>query len=212
MKHIVDSMQQLAEVVENVGVSTKEINEIIKMIGDIAAQTNLLSLNASIEAARAGEAGRGFAVVAGEIGTLADNSAHSVQQIGEIIANINGQVDTMVERTRESVTTIQENTLAVNKAYETFHTIYTDINSTSEIVTSMIEEIEQVNDVASNMAAISEEQSASAEEISATIEVLAANAQTVTQESTQVEECAEVVAESAKPLQAICRNLNCNKK
>lgn len=200
MKHIVDSMQQLAEVVENVGVSTKEINEIIKMIGDIAAQTNLLSLNASIEAARAGEAGRGFAVVAGEIGTLADNSAHSVQQIGEIIANINGQVDTMVERTRESVTTIQENTLAVNKAYETFHTIYTDINSTSEIVTSMIEEIEQVNDVASNMAAISEEQSASAEEISATIEVLAANAQTVTQESTQVEECAEVVAESAETL------------
>ena len=93
-----------------------------------------------------------------------------------------------------------ENTLAVNKAYETFHTIYTDINSTSEIVTSMIEEIEQVNDVASNMAAISEEQSASAEEISATIEVLAANAQTVTQESTQVEECAEVVAESAKTL------------
>ena len=200
MEHIVEAMQQLADVVANVGKSTEEINGIINMIGDIASQTNLLSLNASIEAARAGEAGKGFAVVAGEIGNLADDSAKAVHQIGEIIANINGQVGNMVEKTKESASLIQENSTVVNTACQTFNSIYNDITETSEIVTSMIGEIAQVNDVASNMAAISEEQSASAEEISATIDVLATNADQVTSESRQVEECAEVVSGSAATL------------
>ena len=200
MEQIVSSMQELADVVANVGASTEEINGIIKMIGDIASQTNLLSLNASIEAARAGEAGRGFAVVAGEIGNLADDSAKSVQQIGEIIANINGQVSHMVQKTKESVSLIQQNSQVVNTACETFNTIYTDITETSKIVTSMIDEIAQVNDVAGNMAAISEEQSASAEEISATIEVLAENAEQLTTESEQMEECAQVVSKSSELL------------
>ena len=200
MDCIVSSMQELADVVANVGTSTEEINGIIKMIGDIASQTNLLSLNASIEAARAGEAGRGFAVVAGEIGNLADDSAKSVQQIGEIIANINGQVSHMVQKTKESVSLIQQNSQVVNTACETFNTIYTDITETSKIVTSMIDEIAQANDVAGNMAAISEEQSASAEEISATIEVLAENAEQLTTESEQMEECAEVVSKSSELL------------
>ena len=200
MEQIVSSMQELADVVANVGASTEEINGIIKMIGDIASQTNLLSLNASIEAARAGEAGRGFAVVAGEIGNLADDSAKSVQQIGEIITNINGQVSHMVQKTKESVSLIQQNSQVVNTACETFNTIYTDITETSKIVTSMIDEIAQVNDVAGNMAAISEEQSASAEEISATIEVLAENAEQLTTESEQMEECAQVVSKSSELL------------
>lgn len=65
------SIRSLEEAVNKVGSASKEIVDIIKLIGDIADETNLLSLNASIEAARAGEAGRGFAVVASEIGSLA---------------------------------------------------------------------------------------------------------------------------------------------
>lgn len=65
------SIHNLEEAVNKVGTASGEIVDIIKLIGDIAEETNLLSLNASIEAARAGEAGRGFAVVASQIGVLA---------------------------------------------------------------------------------------------------------------------------------------------
>ena len=82
------SIRSLEEAVNKVGLASKEIVDIIKLIGDIADETNLLSLNASIEAARAGEAGRGFAVVASEIGSLAKNSTESVGHITQLITEI----------------------------------------------------------------------------------------------------------------------------
>lgn len=201
MQSVVSSMKELASVVESVGESTEEINGIIKIIGSIASQTNLLSLNASIEAARAGEVGKGFAVVADEIGKLADESAQSVQKIGEIINKITSQVGTMVGKTRESVGIIEENSTSITEACSTFKGICDDIANTSNVMEEMMGQMGMVNDVASNMAAISEQQSASTEEISATIDNLTRNAQQVAMESGQVEACAELLNESSVSLE-----------
>lgn len=201
MQEIVKAIQDLAVVVENVGQSTIEINNILSLIEDIATQTNLLSLNATIEAARAGESGRGFAVVADEIGHLAVVSSNSTRKIGEIIANINKQVDNMVQKTKASVENIQGSSQVVDSACGTFQLIYEDITRSSNILASMLEQIKQVDEVASNMAAISEEQSASAQEILATIEILASNSERLANESKQVEEGASVVSDSALALE-----------
>ena len=200
MQEIIRSVNALSDAVGNVGKSTDEINKIVQMINSIASQTNLLALNASIEAARAGDAGRGFAVVATEIGNLANESTNATNQISKIIENVNSGVSDMVSQTDSSVQVIQENSSSVETACDNFKDIYTAITETSNLIDSMLKEIEQVNDVASNMAAISEEQSASAQEITATIETLAENSNQVASGSKDVEGCADAVANSAGDL------------
>jgi methyl-accepting chemotaxis protein len=74
--------------IENLGKSSREIGEVVKVINSIAQQTNLLALNATIEAARAGESGKGFAVVASEVKELAKETAQATENIGAKIATI----------------------------------------------------------------------------------------------------------------------------
>lgn len=106
-------MQVMLEAMEELKRSSAEISKIIKVIDEIAFQTNILSLNAAVEAARAGEAGKGFAVVAEEVRNLAQRSAQAAKDTARIIESnidlsekcldITGQVsESLVEINNES--------------------------------------------------------------------------------------------------------------
>ena len=205
MKEIAEAVKILEEVVSKVGDSTGEIARFVEMIGGIASQTNLLSLNAAIEAARAGEAGKGFAVVAGEIRDLADNSSSAVAEISNITNEINSLVQDTVEQTRRSAACIQESVELVENVGSTFDDIYGNIDEANRIVREMVEEVRTVDEVATSVAAITEEQSASTEEILATAENLSAlagnvsdNSETVANEAESIANTADILSERMK--------------
>ena len=194
------SIRSLEEAVNKVGSASKEIVDIIKLIGDIADETNLLSLNASIEAARAGEAGRGFAVVASEIGSLAKNSTESVEHITQLITEINKLVEDAVSQAGDSVGEIGDSAVLIHTAVDTFNTIFNNIKATNQLMANVVEKIGHVDEVATNVAAICEEQAASSDEIMATSESMLGQADNISKNSGQVEISAEELAASAEQL------------
>ena len=96
-----DEISKLSDMAEDIGKITDTIDE-------ISEQTNLLALNAAIEAARAGEHGKGFAVVADEVRKLAERSAQATKEIGELIKNIQQNVEISTKLTKESVEEVKE--------------------------------------------------------------------------------------------------------
>jgi methyl-accepting chemotaxis protein len=92
----VDSAREAGETIGQLGRSSAEIGEVIKLITSIAEQTNLLALNATIEAARAGEAGKGFAVVASEVKDLAQETAKATEDISRRVAAIQQDTDAAI--------------------------------------------------------------------------------------------------------------------
>lgn len=196
------SIKELKDVIDEVGKSSEEINSIVSIIGEIAESTNLLALNASIEAARAGEAGKGFSVVASEIGTLANNSTSSVNDIAKLINNINKLISNVVNKVNESVNHVNESSELITDSVRKFDNIYNTINESDKLVADMLKKVEEVGKAADNMAAISEEQAASSEEISSTSQDMLEHSQNITESSYNVAKGADVLSDIAKQLES----------
>lgn len=176
----VEAMQDITSKIAETNNAIGEIETAVQAIESIAAQTNLLSLNASIEAARAGEAGRGFAVVADEIRSLADSSAESAKEIKQIIENVivlsNGTVD-MSNRVFE----------VINKEQTDIEMAQDKFNILSDSVEASIVEIDTIRDMTGRLDRIKSELTnattdlgAISEELGASAEEVAASCQTVT--------------------------------
>lgn len=201
MRTINRSVQKLQSAIEEVDKASEEITSITKVIGDIAEETNLLSLNASIEAARAGEAGKGFAVVASEIGKLAQTSVGSVQHIDKLVMEIKTSIGDVVSQANDSVENINTSSVLIENAAETFDVIFGNIAAVNDLVHGMIQKVIHVESVAIDVAAISEEQAASSQEILNSSDILVkqannliANSETVAKESEELTASAEELA------------------
>lgn len=165
-----EEINMLTEAMERINITSKEIENIIAAIEDIAAQTNLLSLNASIEAARAGEAGRGFAVVADQIGKLASDSAQSAVTTRELIGKSLEEIengDKIVEHTMETIGSILE-------SMEQFSGMASGMAESSK---SQADLLKQIEDGIEQISAVVENNSATAQETSAISEELSSQAQ-----------------------------------
>ncbi len=201
MSNIGNSISKLEVVVNKVGTASEEITNIVSLIGNIAEETNLLALNASIEAARAGEAGRGFAVVAAEIGKLASTSAEAVLNIQKLIDEVIVLVGDTVKQTEESAANIKENGEMIQEAIDTFGIIFKNIEVTNELIKEMLDKVDQVDAVATNAAAISEEQAASTDEIMATAENMVVQSNNIMKNSESVASDADDLAKTSEELE-----------
>lgn len=190
MKHISNSSKEVAATINDLGVSSRKINEIVQLITSVSVQTNLLALNAAIEAARAGEAGKGFSVVAEEIRKLADESNKSAKEIVELVkdnqAKVDksiksvGEVDHMVSLGVQTATEVKVNMDNIINNIKDIVEQITDIDKSVEKQAEVTEEITKgMNNIAGNagdMAAATQEMSASVQEQVSTFEEIEATA------------------------------------
>ncbi len=156
---------------------SKSIGSIIKVIGKIADQTNLLSLNAAIEAERAGEMGKGFSVVADEVRNLAYQSMEAAKQIAAIIKNTQDMTAKTVQKAASTEAALSSQNNAVQETISIFRKILDsmeNLNEKVEQINHMIMEMEENKEQAinsiQNISAVSEETAASSEEVNASTE------------------------------------------
>jgi methyl-accepting chemotaxis protein len=150
MMEITDRSAEAAKSIEELVGQAEAIGRAASLIRGIASQTNLLALNAAIEAARAGDNGKGFAVVAAEVRRLAEQSGAATQEIEAMIASVQAQARSALEKTRAEHDQIAEGVALT----ETIRESFTLIRGSVSTVDSMMEQIAQA---ANRQTATSEE-------------------------------------------------------
>ena len=149
-----------AHKVQALAEQTQKIGSIVGTIDEIAAQTNLLALNAAIEAARAGEAGRGFAVVADEVRALASRTAASTKEISAMVAGVQADSEAATTSMNESVEQMNLVAEEASDLENTLGCIRDSVNNVNDqiiqIASAAEEQINATSEISNNMQGISE--------------------------------------------------------
>ena len=192
----IDQMEQIntqvtstAAAMQQLESKSNQIGEIIKVINEIAEQTNLLALNAAIEAARAGEHGRGFAVVADEVRKLAERTTNATDEVSGSIQEIQREIKSAGESMRH-------NTERVHSGVELARTA-------GDALSQIMQGSGTVESAIASIAAAAEQQSAAGEEIARSIQQINAIANESTSAATQSAAAASQLSAEAEKLQSL---------
>lgn len=188
---LIDEVDLAAAKVLEMQEDAKQIGSVLGVIGGIAAQTNLLALNAAIEAARAGEQGRGFAVVADEVRALAARTQNSTAEVGSMLSRLTqGVADAVVamEQTKRSCQAAADTTGQVTGGLD-----------------SMADSVVQIHDLSSQIATAAEEQSRVTEEINRNMVSIRDMLNLLVENGRNTEQSAESLLSSNRQLLALVR-------
>lgn len=152
IERIADSVEQSAQVVAALGSRSEAISGIVKVIREIADQTNLLALNAAIEAARAGEQGRGFAVVADEVRKLAERTAAATGEISTLISAITTETQNAITRIQKGSVQARSGAQLALQAADALKKINKGARETMEKVGAIAQAVGEQNQKSQNIA------------------------------------------------------------
>ncbi|MCL2125499.1 MAG: HAMP domain-containing methyl-accepting chemotaxis protein [Oscillospiraceae bacterium] len=165
-------MSEMMAAVNEISNASSSINKVIKVIDDIAFQTNILALNAAVEAARAGQHGKGFAVVAEEVRNLAAKSAEAAKDSGSLIDNSIAKASLGVRIAGETAESLAEIVTGINESNQLVRDIARSSDEQSQDIQQINSGVDQVAQVVSHNSATAEEEAAASEEMSGQSTVL----------------------------------------
>jgi methyl-accepting chemotaxis protein len=167
-----EQMSHMTDAVTEINVASQDISKVIKVIDDIAFQTNILALNAAVEAARAGEAGKGFAVVADEVRNLASKSAAAAKETGALIENSMKKAELGTTIAAETAASLADIVDGIIKSTDIITEIAQSSEEQSVAISQINDGITQVSEVVQKNSATAEQCAASSEELNAQSVVL----------------------------------------